>query len=51
MDQLYKTMLQRLLENIKMKEASHRGDDTIMTALQIAKAEIERLLREEKHDR
>lgn len=50
MDELYRTMLQRLLADIKLKELTHAQDTTLSQALAIARREIERRLRSNADD-
>jgi hypothetical protein len=44
MEHLYKTMLEKLLEDLKSKEITYRQDTTIMLAIKIAREEIQRKL-------
>jgi len=51
MDPLYQALLERFLEDLKMRQAEFRNDYTISTALAIAIRETEQQLRAPADDR
>jgi hypothetical protein len=49
-DTLTRTLLERFLEDLKMRQAEFRNDHTIRTALEMAIRETEQQLREHEND-
>ena len=47
---LPRILLERFLEDLRMRQAQFRTDHTISTALKIAIQETERRLQEQRHD-
>jgi len=50
MQDLNRTLLERFLQDLKMRQIEFRNDHTISTALSMAIKETERQLREREHD-
>lgn len=47
---LTRTLLERFLQDLKMRQAEFKNDHTISTALSMAIRETEAQLRDKKHD-
>ena len=48
MDPLYRVLLERFLQDLKMRQAEFKSDPTISTALNMAIQETERQLKEHR---